>query len=86
MVIGKVVGTVVSSRKHDEMQGLKLLVVKRLHGNTDERFVAADTIGAGCGELVLVTMGNAARRGLPKDAPVDAVVVGIVDGEPTLAE
>ena len=81
MVIGKVVGKVISTRKHENLQGYKLLVIQPCYGDKREYFVAADQIGAGEGELVLVTTGYAAQFGLTRNSPIDALVVGIIDGE-----
>ena len=80
MVIGKVVGSIVSTRKSENLIGNKFLVIeplKEMKGGS-ERFVAIDNIGAGIGETVLVAMGSAARVGM-ENAPVDAAIVGIVD-------
>jgi len=82
MIIGKVVGNIVSTRKLDGLQGYKLLVVQ--NRNSGETFVAADAIGAGIGENVLVATGANARFGLHRDAPIDALVVGIIDREPDI--
>ena len=82
MIIGKVVGTVVATRKNDKLVGSKLLIVEPLDAMDKGlgRFVAVDNVGAGVGEQVLVTMGSGARVGCNmKDAPVDAAIVGIVD-------
>ncbi|MFC4386998.1 EutN/CcmL family microcompartment protein [Gracilibacillus marinus] len=84
MVIGKVVSRVISTRKYDTLQGYKLLVIEPLNGDTKEVFVAADTIGAGEGEIVLVSFGSAVQHALHQQAPIDAIVVGIVDQEPTM--
>ncbi|MFD2445388.1 EutN/CcmL family microcompartment protein [Bacillus sp. CGMCC 1.16607] len=84
MIMGKVISKVVSTRKHDGLQGVKLLVIQPSYGNKDEYFIAADELGAGEGELVLVTKGAPAQHALQKLAPVDAVVVGIIDNEPTI--
>lgn len=84
MIIGKVVGTVVSTRKYDSMQGHKLLVIENTLSGKKERFVASDRIGAGIGQLVLVTVGSAAQVALDQPAPIDAIVVGIVDHEPDI--
>jgi microcompartment protein CcmK/EutM len=84
MVIGKVVGTVVSTRKYESIQGHKLLVVENLLSDRKERFVAADRIGAGIGQLVLVATGSAVQTALSQPAPIDAMVVGIVDQEPDI--
>ncbi|WP_017754432.1 EutN/CcmL family microcompartment protein [Calidifontibacillus oryziterrae] len=84
MIIGRVVSKVVSTRKNDALQGYKLLVVQPRYGESEDYFVAADHIGAGEGELVLVTTGDAAGHALTKKAPIDAVVVGIIDHEPEI--
>lgn len=77
MKIGKVIGTVVSTRKDEALVGFKLLVIET--DDTQERLVAIDTVGAGVGERVLVATGSAARVTLLVHAPVDATVVGIID-------
>ena len=84
MVIGKVVDNVVSTRKHEAMHGVKLLVIEPILGSNDQTFVAADEIGVGIGEYVLVTMGAMARYALDREIPIDAVVVGILDHEPAI--
>lgn len=79
MVIGKVVGSIVSTRKSENLVGNKFMVVEPLKEmGAGGRFVAIDNIGAGIGETVLVAMGSAARVGM-ENAPVDAAIVGIVD-------
>lgn len=82
MIIGKVTGSVVSTRKQDNLIGNKFMVIEPLDSMKDGRghLVAIDSIGAGIGEYVLVAQGSAARIGcgLP-DAPVDAAIVGIID-------
>jgi ethanolamine utilization protein EutN len=82
MIIGKVVGTVVATRKNDRLVGSKLLIVEPLD-NMDKgtgRFIAIDNVGAGVGENVLVVLGSGARVGCNmKDSPIDAAIVGIVD-------
>lgn len=82
MLIAKVIGRVVSTRKNETLVGYTLLVLEAQEpGSTarGERLVAADTLGAGVGETVLVVRGGAARLALPASAPVDAAVVGIID-------
>lgn len=83
MLIGKVIGTVVATKKDPELEGLKLLVVKGadLEGNANGNIlVAADSVGAGVGELVLYAAGSSARQTtITKDRPVDHVVMAIVD-------
>lgn len=84
MIIGKVVGTVISTRKNANLVGSKFLIVDPMEENkvTAEsgRMVAVDNVGAGIGEIVLVATGSAARVGCGNEnSPVDACVVGIVD-------
>lgn len=81
MLVGKVVGSVVATRKNENLVGNKFLIVQPLESMADQkRIVAIDNVGAGIGEIVLVTQGSAARfvNGV-SNAPVDAAIVGIVD-------
>ena len=66
--------------------GFKLLLVEPYFGDKSQLFVAADTIGAGIGELVLVTTDETTQHALDRSAPVDAYVVGIVDAPPQLGK
>ena len=82
MLIGKVVGSVVSTRKCENLVGNKFMIVdilEHMHSGADQ-LIAIDKIGAGSGEYVLVAQGSAERigSGMP-DAPVDAAIVGIID-------
>ena len=84
MVVGKVVGSLISTRKSTNLIGNKFMIVEPLQemrmpqGN----IVAIDNIGAGIGEMVLVATGSAARIGTGSpEAPIDAAIVGIVDDE-----
>lgn len=83
MLIGKVIGTVVATKKDPELVGLRLLLVKGAEpdGRTSGPvLVAADAVGAGIGELVLYAAGSSARQTVQtKDRPVDHVVMAIVD-------
>ena len=83
MLIGKVIGTVVASKKDPELEGLKLLLVKGADVEGRENgpvLVAADSVGAGVGEVVLYAAGSSARQTvMTKDRPVDHVVMAIVD-------
>jgi carbon dioxide concentrating mechanism protein CcmL len=83
MKLAKVVGTVVSTHKEQSLTGTKFLLVQMLDaaGNDlPEYEVAADCVGAGLTEVVLVSRGSAARQISNKDRyPVDAMVVAIVD-------
>ena len=81
MIIGKVVGSIIATRKNENLVGQKLLIVRPIE-NMEEKceFVATDNIGAGIGETVLVARGSAARLGSGNsNAPIDAAIVGIVD-------
>ena len=82
MIIGKVTGSIVSTRKQENLVGSKFMVIERVGTNGEEknRLVAIDNIGAGIGEYVLVAQGSAARIGCGMaDAPIDAAIVGIID-------
>lgn len=83
MIIGKVVGTVVSTRKHDDLVGSKFLIVDpldKMNAQAGERLVAVDSVGAGISDIVLVATGSAARLACKNtDTPIDACIVGIVD-------
>jgi len=82
MIIGKVVGSVVSTRKNENLVGNKFLIIEPLSSMKGQgnNLVAIDNVGAGIGEVVLVATGSAARIGCGMDkAPVDAAIVGIVD-------
>lgn len=82
MIIGKVVGSLFSTRKSEKLVGNKFMIVEPVETmkTVGERVVAIDIIGAGIGEYVLVAQGSAARIGCDMaDAPVDAAIVGIID-------
>ena len=82
MLIGKVVGSVVSTRKNENLVGNKFMIVETLEGfgKGSSRIVAVDNVGAGLGEAVLVATGSAARIGIEQNtAPIDAAIVGIID-------
>ena len=81
MIIGKVVGSVVSTRKCENLVGTKFMIVEPIPSlKVSNRIVAIDKIGAGIGELALVAQGSAARVGCGMEkAPVDAAIVGILD-------
>lgn len=83
MNLAKVLGTVVSTRKEESLEGLKLLLLGQLDSRreaTGTNLVAADAVGAGVGELVLYASGSSARQTRVTDKrPVDAVVMAIVD-------
>jgi microcompartment protein CcmK/EutM len=83
MLLAKVVGTVVATRKDPRLVSSKLMLARPMdpHGKLEgQHLVAVDTVDAGVGETVLIVSGSSARMaaGL-KDCPVDAAIVGIVD-------
>ena len=83
MILGEVIGTVVSTRKEERLQGLKLLLVREVDLDikpSGSVLVAVDAVGAGTGEIVLCASGSSARlTDATKDKPVDAVIMAIVD-------
>ena len=83
MLLGRVIGTVVATRKEEELIGLRFLVVKGCDANgnpTGSLVVAVDAVGAGIGEIVLYASGSSARQTkVTKDRPVDATIMAIVD-------
>ncbi|WP_346877291.1 EutN/CcmL family microcompartment protein [Clostridium sp. UBA5712] len=83
MVIGRVVGRLWATRKDEKLNGQKFLIVRLLKDIDVEEtgfFVAADSVGAGTGDNVLITRGGSARVSLgERDVPVDATIIGIID-------
>jgi microcompartment protein CcmK/EutM len=83
MILARVQGTVVSTRKDHGLLGLKLLLVREVDAKfqpAGNHVVAVDAVGAGEGEIVMVVAGSSARlTEVSRDKPVDAVIVGIVD-------
>jgi ethanolamine utilization protein EutN len=89
MFLAKVTGSLVATQKVDNMRGQKLLIVEpfRLDPETHKKlvttgrsFVTVDTLGAGVGELVLITQGSSARyTPETKELPIDTAIIGIVD-------
>jgi len=82
MIICKVIGHVWATKKEESLSGMKLMVVQEVE--TTEKngsvFVAADVVGAGIGERVLVVSGSTARRAFGKDSvSIDCAIVGIID-------
>ncbi|MDD3947720.1 MAG: EutN/CcmL family microcompartment protein [Clostridia bacterium] len=78
MKICVVVGHVWATKKEPALNGLKFMVVK--DDKSGEEFAAADMVGAGIGEKVLIVNGSTARRAVGADErPVDAAIVGIID-------
>ena len=83
MILARIVGTVVSTRKDSRLEGKKLLIVKPISPQgVDEAgyLIAIDTVDAGFRETVLVVSGSSARMAAEcKDRPIDAAIIGIVD-------
>jgi len=83
MILARVVGTVVATRKDPRLEGKTLLIVKPVspEGKDEPGYlVAVDTVSAGFKERVLVVAGSSARMGDGcKDLPVDTAIIGIVD-------
>lgn len=85
MRIGKVINNVWATRKDESLVGQKFLIVQLMDNKLDFKgtvIVAADTIGAGIGDRVLITQGSSSQymKGLDH-SPVDATIVGIIDEE-----
>jgi microcompartment protein CcmK/EutM len=83
MILARIVGTVVSTRKDPRLEGKKLLIVRPVspEGQDESGYiVAVDTVSAGYRETVLVVSGSSARMASEcKDRPVDAAIIGVVD-------
>ena len=83
MQLGRVVGSVVSTRKSEKIQGLTLLLVRQVShtgADLDNYTVAVDVVQAGTGDLVLYAEGSSCRQTAPTDKrPVDGVVMAVVD-------
>ena len=83
MILAKIVGTVVATRKDERLVSNKLLVARPIDpsGKPEGSYlVAVDTVDAGFGETVLIVSGSSARMASGmKDCPVDAAIVGIID-------
>jgi len=83
LILGKVIGTIWSTRKDENLVGAKFLIVQQLDVNfnhKDSTVIAIDSVGAGVGEIVLVAQGSSARQtAFTKNKPVDAVIMAIVD-------
>jgi ethanolamine utilization protein EutN len=83
MILGRVVGTIVATRKDPRLEGSKLLIVRMVapDGKDEAGYVVAvDTVSAGSKETVIVVSGSSARMAEGcKDKPVDATIIGIVD-------
>lgn len=79
MIICKVIGHVWATKKEPRLEGLKLMVVREETSRQKSIHVAADAVGAGIGERVLVVSGSTARGVFGGDIPTDMTIVGIID-------
>ena len=81
MIVGKIVGSIIATRKNEKLVGSKFMIVEPIDNMLVKgRMVAIDNVGAGIGEIVLIATGSAARIGCNMEgAPIDAAIVGIVD-------
>ena len=83
MILARVVGTVVATRKDPRLEGKKLLILKPVSPEGEDEsgyVVSVDTVGSGIGERVISVAGSSARMAEGcKDAPVDNAIIGIVD-------
>ncbi len=83
MILGKVIGSVWSTKKDESLVGSKILIVRQLDLELKELSnftIAVDSVGAGEGEIVLVATGSSARQTtITKNKPIDAVIMAIVD-------
>lgn len=83
MLLGRVAGTLVASRKEELLEGMTFLVVRQIDANNEETggyVVAANAVGAGVGEVVMYASGSSARQtAMTNNKPCDAVIMAIVD-------
>ena len=84
MIVGRLIGSIWATRKYDELNGMKLMRVEVITGDeAGKQLICVDTISAGVGDRVIVTTGSSAyhfvKDEFQKNAPVDAVIVGIID-------
>lgn len=83
MLIGRVIGTLVATRKDESLVGSKLMITQPIdidYKPVGDPFIAVDTVGAGIGETIIYAEGTASRNAAGKpDAAIDAAIIGIVD-------
>jgi len=81
MIIAKIIDSIWATRKADKLNGLKFMLVEEISGDSSvgRRLVAVDIIGAGIGDRVIISCGFSAREMIGNGAPIDAVIVGIID-------
>lgn len=83
MFISKVIGTTVSTIKDEQLEGLKLLILRQCDEAGEvygKPYVAVDTLDAGIGDVVLTAHGSGGRQTeITKNSPVDAVIMAVID-------
>ncbi len=81
MIIAQVIGNLVSTHKEKNLNNEKLLIVKDIYNTKNQSLIVLDAFGAGLGEYVLVSNDGGAARQVTgkKDAPINAVIIGIID-------
>lgn len=83
MILGKVAGTVVSTKKNIDIKGAKFLLIDKCNHKGEKKndfLIALDLVGAGSGELVIISESTSARETpTTTNKPIDAIIVGIVD-------
>lgn len=88
MIFAKIIANVWATRKSDRLNGLKFMLAEEITGSRDKlgrRIIAADVIGAGIGDRVIISMGYSARDMVGQErSPIDAVVIGIIDADCSL--
>lgn len=89
MIVGRLIGSIWATRKYEELSGMKLMRVEVIAGDeAGKQLICVDTISAGVGDRVIVATGPSAyhfvKDEFQKNAPVDAVIVGIIDEDVNL--
>lgn len=81
MLAAKLIDNVWATRKAESLNGLKLMLAEIISGSeAGQRLIVVDTIGAGIGDRVIVSLGSSARKMLENDdIPIDAAIIGIID-------
>jgi ethanolamine utilization protein EutN len=84
MLIARIIGTLVATRKHEQLVGKKIQILQPVEAKGEvpkgDPFVAIDAVGAGVGETVVVVRGSSARKAVDNDrCPIDATIIGIID-------
>ncbi len=85
MILAKVIANIWATRKSDELNGLKFMLVEEIKkdgsNSVGRQLIVADIIGAGIGDRVMISTGSSARQMLGKSVPIDAIIIGIIDAD-----